>query len=358
MRCRRMQGGYVVMSYRTLMALSLGIGLVMVPAGRSGQASAQRAAAASTFVNLDRASSDYRVGPGDLVEIQVIGTEEFTHSLRISNSGDVSIPMLGIMKIADLTLFEVEDAIAESLQQKKLVENPQVLGFVREYQAKPIYVSGAVLNPGEFIMSQDLTVVDAILLAGGLRYNAADEALIHRRVQGFPPGAGAPGIGPGWETIKVDLRPLKEGRFLESASELQRGDVLRVPEMAVNPFYVVGEVFDPRNYFYQPGQVLMASQAISWAKGPVPTAKLSAGMLVRYDAEGKRQELKVDYAAILSGKQADFAIQPHDIIFIPGSRVKTISHGLLMMTDTMVMQQTFRIARRYQLPEAPGAEGR
>jgi hypothetical protein len=86
---------------------------------------------------------------------------------------------------------------------------------------------------------------------------------------------------------------------------------------------------------------------------------MSDGVLVRYDAAGNRQELKVDYAAILEGRQKDFEIQPNDIIFVPGSRVKTMGAALLMMSDSMVMQQVFRLGRIYQMHQigdGPGAD--
>ena len=327
----------------------------------SGEASSTVAAPATAapqtpgspaFVNLSGFSNDYQVGAGDVLDIQVLGHPEMAHGLRVSNSGEISFPMLGLIPVGDLTIFDIEAAIASRLQQKQLMQQPEVMVTVREYHAKPIYVSGAVVNPGEFIMSEELTVADAILLAGGLQFNAADEGLVHRRVPAASETATLSTSG-GIEVIKVNLTPLKEGRFLEDALPLRRGDVVIVPEQYMNAFYVVGEVTDPRNFFYQPTRTLMASQAISWAGGPTRTAKMSDGMLVRYDEQGKREELKVDYAAILKGNQPDFAVRPNDIIFIPGSRVKTIGHGLLLLTDTMVMSTSFRVARSYQMPDAP-----
>ena len=313
-----------------------------------------------TFVNLSGFSNDYQVGPGDLLEIQVVGQDSLRQTLRVSNSGDISFPMLGLVKVVDLTSFEIEGAIAARLRDRGLLQQPEVLVYVREYQAKPIYVSGAVTNPGEFIMSQELTVSDAILLAGGLQFNAASEGYLHRRVsaegESWPVDAIAGNASvakPGVEIITVDLQPLKEGRFLEAALPLRRGDVLIVPQQQLNPFFVAGEVITPRNFFYSPKQTIMASQAISSAGGPTPTAKLSEGMLVRYDDHGKRTELKVDYGAILRGKQPDFPIQPNDLIFIPGSKVRTIAQGMLLLTDTMVMTTSFRVARTYQMPDAP-----
>jgi polysaccharide biosynthesis/export protein len=336
-------------------ALGLALGHAATVMGQTAAGAAPAAPPSATFVNLNTVSSDYQVGPGDLLDIQIVGHTELNQNLRVSNSGEISFPNLGLINVADRSTFEIEDLIAELLQTKGLIGSAQVLAFVRDYQAKPIYVSGAVVNPGQFVMSQEMTVVDAILLAGGLLFNAADEALVHRRPSSVSPeDAGRePSAAAGLEPLRVDLRPIKEGRFLENTLTLKRGDVLVIPDMAMNPFYVVGEVLEPRNFFYVPGQTLTASQAISWAGGPTPTAKMSDGMLVRYDDEGMRHELKTDYAAILRGQQPDFELQPHDIIFVPGSKVKTIAHGLLLLTDTMVMTTSFRIARTYQLPDAP-----
>ena len=102
-----------------------------------------------------------------------------------------------------------------------------------------------------------------------------------------------------------------------------------VPKRNVEFFYVVGDVstrvalrcrreslyWRVRHY---PGQV-----------GRLKTAKMSGGILVRYDENGKRQELKIDFAAILKGKQQDFGVRPNDILFIPGSGAKTLGYGLL-----------------------------
>lgn len=327
---------------------------------RVGGIVTQQSAPLPVFVNLSRFSNDYRVGPGDLLAIEIVGHPDLGDSLRVTNSGEVSHSLMGAINVDEMTTFEIEEAIAKRLHEKGLIKQAEVIVSVREYQAKPVYVSGAVVAPGEFVMSQDLTVSDAVLLAGGLQFNAADEAVLHRRVS--PEGAelsatdiaDSPSLErPGVETLKIDLRPLKEGRFLDAAVLLKRGDVLVVPQMRMEPFYVVGEVVEPRNYFIPGGKTLMASQAISFAGGPLPTARMSQGMLVRYDAAGQRTEIKVDYAAILRGKQPDLPIQPNDIIFVPGSVIKSIGVGLMQLSGSMVMNTSFRIARTYQLPDAP-----
>jgi polysaccharide export outer membrane protein len=324
-----------------------------------GQVVLREPTAQEVFINMRGFSADYEVGPGDELNIQVIGYEEMRATVRVSNRGEISLPMLGLLKVMDMTLFEIEDTISAQLRDGDLINKPEVLVSVTTYNAKPVFVMGAVTTPGQFIMSQALTSSDAILLAGGLRFNAGDEALLHRHsgssdadLNSAASVAANPGVArPGVEVIKIDLRPIKEGRFNETSIPLRRGDVLFVPDRVLHQFFVVGEVLVPRNYLYTPGKTVMASQAISWASGPTPTAKMSAGMLVRYDAQGNRSEMPVDYAAILKGTKPDFPIQPNDIIFVPGSAVKTLAQGLLMITDSMVMSASFRIARTYQIPE-------
>jgi hypothetical protein len=62
----------------------------------------------------------------------------------------------------------------------------------------------------------------------------------------------------------------------------------------------------------------------------------------------------MDWGAIIRGKQKDFPIEPNDILFVPGSGIKTITHGLLLLTGNMMQSTAFRIGRTYQLPDAPG----
>ncbi len=321
----------------------------------SATVTAPGAMAEAVFTNLSGFSEDYRVGAGDLLDIQVVGHSDQNQSLRVALSGDVSFPGIGLVSVAEKTVFELEDMFSDMFRQKGLLNDAQVLVSVAEFQAKPIYVSGAVVNPGEFIMSQALTVADAILLAGGLRANASDHAMLHRRVS--PEGDALPVAAitenpevakPGIEIVKVDIRPAKEGRFSELAIPLKRGDALIVTTQPMHAFYVVGEVNEPKNYFIPPGRTMTVSQAISQAQGPSPYAKLSAGMLIRHDATGKRQEILVNYAAILQGEQADMPIQENDIIYIPNSRGRRFTYDLVGMTDLMMMQQSFAMGRRMQ----------
>ncbi len=66
------------------------------------------------------------------------------------------------------------------------------------------------------------------------------------------------------------------------------------------------------------------------------TAKTKKGMLVRFDQKGGRQEVAVNFDAILKGRKPDVLIGPNDVIFIPGSTFKNIGYGLLGVIPSAV----------------------
>ncbi|NWG13820.1 MAG: polysaccharide biosynthesis/export family protein [Acidobacteria bacterium] len=302
---------------------------------------------------------DYRVGAGDTLEIEVVEHPELSQTLKVSSSGKINLLPVGEIHVEDLTANELETRIAAILEQKDLLRRPEVLVYVRDYQAKRVYLSGEFVRPGEFIMSQHLTVSDAIFLAGGLGLYPDRYGYLHRRLsKGDPPGPPSASIierpevpREGTEIVKIDLQPLQEGRTPEPDPPLRGGDYLIVPRRQVEFYFVLGEVLRPLNYPLPDGQPLFISRAISSAGGPTPTAKMSNGLLIRTDKQGKRQEIKIDYAAVLSGRQKDFEVQPNDIIFIPGSKIRTITEGFVQAASGSVLVAALRAERAYRIPE-------
>jgi len=300
------------------------------------------------FLRIPKLSLDYLLGPRDELKIEIVGQEtlnQVLQTVKISNSGEISIPFLGAVQAADLTAAGLEAKIASLLTEKQLVRNPEVLVYVTDYQAKPIYIAGEVDNPGEYMMSQQMTLMEFILMAGGIDPDADRYGFLQRRIapgsQEWKPERTIekPEVArPGREVIKVDLQPLKTGGVLKPDIALRKGDVFVVPRREVARFYVIGDVKSPGAYEIPPPpeRLMMVTQAISQAGGPGKTAKMSQGLVVRYGENRQRVEQKVDFAAILKGKHQDFGIHSEDIIFIPGSNAKTLGYGMLGMIPQTV----------------------
>ena len=310
-----------------------------------------RALFESSFLRMPKLSAEYVMGAGDQLNVTFVGgvLKEAATSLTIGNSGTITMPYIGSVQAAGLTAGELEDDIARRYAEMQFLKDPQVLVHITQYQANPIFVIGQVDNTGEYMMSQQLTVMEAILMAGGLDPGAGSFAYLHRQTRAAnrqlrkPPSLALanPTVGgEGVDVIPIDLRPLKFGAVPEPDILLQKGDILVVPPSPDRRFYVVGDVSSPGAVVIPPPaeRTMLVSQAIARSGGPTRTAKMSEGMLIRFTEAGRWEERKVDYLAILKGKQPDFQIQPNDIIFIPGSNAKMIGYEMLGIAPAAMTQ--------------------
>ncbi|OGW85959.1 MAG: hypothetical protein A3C35_07265 [Omnitrophica bacterium RIFCSPHIGHO2_02_FULL_46_11] len=108
-------------------------------------------------------NEDYHVGANDLLEITVAGEEDLTQEVRVSNNGYVTYPLLGRIKVAEMSVTQLEDYLRKALA-KDYVRDPQVRVFVKEFSN--VFVLGQVKEPGPYPFKGG-TVVQAITTAGG-----------------------------------------------------------------------------------------------------------------------------------------------------------------------------------------------
>jgi polysaccharide biosynthesis/export protein len=273
---------------------------------------------------------EYVVGPGDNLIISVSGLKDLEQMIRVSNSGRIHMPHVGVLSVADLTAQQIEAKIADRLRTKHLVKDPSVQVRISEYRAHPVYILGEVMQPGQFMMKGDMYLVDLIALTAGINELASPVGYLYRRKASQAADiniVGAP-VTEADEAIPINFEQLYDGSKPELNVKLQAGDVFYVPERPEQLFFVAGDVMKPGVFSIKRGEELLVSQAIARAGGPSRTAKLGKGMLVRQDENG-REDMPVDFKSILMGSKPDIVVKPNDIIFIPGSGAKTLGYGLL-----------------------------
>lgn len=123
----------------------------------------------------------YRIGPYDLLKIEVFQASELSNQERVNEDGLVVMPLIGNVKVGGLTPQEAEQVIANALGEKYL-QNPQVNIFVAEYASQKVTVIGQVKKPGVFPVAGKTTLMQAIALAGGLDEVAKkDEIVVFRK---------------------------------------------------------------------------------------------------------------------------------------------------------------------------------
>ncbi len=123
------------------------------------------------------ASADYRLTPGDKLRVEVYKDAQLSQSLQIRPDGKVTLPLLGDIVAIDLTPIQLRDRIATGL--KEYVTNPVVTVIVVEASPLMIYVMGEVMQPGSIPMRGQMTVLQALAMAGGFREFAEHQGHPH-----------------------------------------------------------------------------------------------------------------------------------------------------------------------------------
>lgn len=123
----------------------------------------------------DASLSNYRLGAGDVISVQVLGEEDLRRDkIRLSDAATISYPILGEIKLLGKTIGELEALIRDGLKGRYLL-NPQVTVTIVEY--RPFFVNGQVEKTGGYSFVPGLTVRKAISIAGGFKERAAKDKI-------------------------------------------------------------------------------------------------------------------------------------------------------------------------------------
>ncbi len=260
---------------------------------------------------------DYRIGPEDLLEINVFQADELHTLARVTSEGYIKFPLIGKIKAAGLTVSELEEYLSRELE-KYLVE-PVVSVFVKEYRSQQITVLGAVKNPQVYTVTGQKYLVDILSMAGGLTEDAGDICVIQKVIRRNESGE------PEVQKIVIDLRELLINGNSTLNIPLSSGDVVHVPKRGI--FFVDGAVNNPGS-FPLDGRITLV-QAISMAKGLKYEADRSSITIYRDRGGPDREVITANYDEIISGKGKDIFIQDKDIIIVPKSGVKNFLKGFV-----------------------------
>jgi len=127
------------------------------------QAPAQPQTAASAPVPA--ADLSYRIGPQDILRVDVWKETEISRSVPVRPDGKISLPLLNDVQASGLTAMELANVITEGL--KKFINNPQVTVTVSEINSRRIYVTGEVTRPGAYPLLPNMTTLQALTSGGG-----------------------------------------------------------------------------------------------------------------------------------------------------------------------------------------------
>jgi len=266
------------------------------------------------------------IGPGDELEVTVYGAQDLSGHTRVSADGNISLPLIGYVRIAGLSSSEAEGAIEAVLRQNNVVNDPQVSVYVKEYTSSGISVAGEVNKPGFYSAVGPHRLFDVLQAAGGPTDKAANKVVISHRGQKDA------------TTLSISKNPAE---MTASNVELQPGDTVVVPRAGI--VYVLGEVTRPGGYVLNSSGGISVLQVVAVAGGPTHLASAGKTRLLRHTENGF-QEQQIDVTKLLRGKAHDVSLRDEDILFVPTSGVKTVLNASALVgsaTTTAIYRVPF-----------------
>src|SRR5436853_6477806 len=185
--------------------------------GVAAQTPPDKAAAKTAPVqNVAVTDPSYKIGPQDVLRIDVWKEAEISRTLPVRPDGKISLPLLNDVQATGLTAMQLATVISEGL--KKYITNPQVTVSVTEINSRRIYVTGEVLKPGTFPLLPNMTVLQALSSSGGFsQFARVKNIYVLRKEEG--------------KDVKhpFNYKEVVSGKNPEQNMLLEPGDVIVVP---------------------------------------------------------------------------------------------------------------------------------
>jgi polysaccharide biosynthesis/export protein len=238
------------------------------------------------------APSEYKLAAGDSVRITVFQNPDLSIETRIAESGSVSFPLLGTVRIGGLTTAQAEKLIADGLRSGNFVKAPQVSIVVSTVRGNQASVLGQVLRPGRYpIETAEMRLTDLLALAGGIAPTGADVVTVVGKRGGKP------------FRVEVDLPTVFGPDRNVNDVLLQNEDVVWVDRAPM--IFVYGEVQRPGTHRLERGLTVL--KALATAGGLTQRGTEKGIRVQRRGADGKTQTLN---------PQMDELLRDGDVVYV------------------------------------------
>ncbi len=248
------------------------------------------------------------IGPGDLIQVNVMDTPEMEQQVRVTDDGTVPLAYIGSIHVAGQTPAAAAAIIQAALAEKKVMLKPQVTVRMMELATQDVSVLGQVRTPGTYSITTPQTILKVLSLAGGL----SDTADRHITVKRNKSGAQLHYF------VSNDA-----GEALSDVVMVYPGDTVLVARAPM--VYVMGDVSRPGEYAIATNDARVSLlQVIAMAGSANHTSKQSHVRLLRTTAQGQ-VEMPVRLDQMEKGKEPPLMLQANDIVYVPFSWMKNMA---------------------------------
>ncbi len=258
--------------------------------------------------------SDYLIGPGDVLLINVNGKVELSSpglvsssdtvsGSRVDESGAVRLPLVGEVTVAGMNLTQIESRLRQVFS--RYLTDPWIVVEIAVYRSHPLYLLGQFRNAGTFYMDRPLTLLNGLAMGGGMLDTAnLRSARLVRDGQIVP----------------VDIYQLLREGSLQQNVWLHAEDTIYVPDDKNQNVFVFGGVTKP-GPVPMPNGRLSLSQALASAGVEEVRGDTAYVRIIRSISTIRGELLVVDQSSILHGEALPFPLVEGDVVYVPRSKI-------------------------------------
>ncbi len=251
----------------------------------------------------------YQLQIGDVLLVQMTGLGESPYDatgvqVRIHEDGTISLPLVGRVAVAGLTLAQAEAALIDA-HVPAVATDLAVFVQLAQQGGTSVLVLGAAAAPGLVSLdTNERNILYAMQQVGGFNPSATG------RLRMKP-------IRPERPEVVYNFNDINDVRRALLAPPLESGDMIVVEASPPHAVYVTGLVNAPGAIAIPPGSEISALQAIATAGGTQPYLDVKEATLIRELPDGETVHVKVDLEALQDGKAPDIALASGDILELP-----------------------------------------
>ena len=252
-------------------------------------------------------TGSYLLGPGDTITVSVYDEEGLTRTVKIEPNGKFTFPLIGEVLAKGKRVSELSQDLDAKLD--KFVKNAKTDIVINEFAKNQfIILGGGIANPGAYIITGEIRLLEAIAMAGSIRSIPINEIEF--------PGADLQHayISRGGKILPVDFPALINQGDMRYNIRVRPGDVINIPLATANEVCVLGQVGNTSVLPLFGNMTLI--KAITMAGG-ITSSGHARNILVIRKSLPTPKVYTLDFYAILNGEADDFPLEPNDIIFVP-----------------------------------------
>lgn len=289
---------------------------------------------------LQRPVAEYKLGPGDLLEVEVLGDIDTRARTVVGPDGKIYFYVLPGIDVWGLTLTQARERIVQELQ--KFVREAQPVSIsLREAASQRVWVLGRLNKPGVYPMTGPTTLLEAISSAGGPA-PASTFATLTGNVSGSSSRGGtdeAADLSRAFvirqgRLLRVDFERLLRGGDMSQNIYLQPDDFVYLPSATIGNVHVLGAVNNPRAVEFV--NRLTVVQAVAQAGGTLVREAYPSQIAIVRGSLSQPKIAVIDMQAVLSGQTPDVLLEPQDIVYVPHSPHRVLTRYIDTILETFV----------------------